>query len=72
MTSQTTETLTLTPPEPIAAIEPEQAYAMVKLEDEQKNSLDERVKEFVTAIISHNIGSDDFKQQIDAVHAMGN
>ncbi len=64
-------TLVLSPPEAVKAVAPEKAYEMVSLNDDEKQSLNERVHEFVNAIISLDIHSDDFKEKLNAVHAMG-
>ncbi len=64
--------MVLTPPEPVAVIEPEQAYEMVQLKPEDISSLDQRVKEFVSSIVELDVQSDEFKSQLNALHAMGN
>ena len=61
----------LEPPEPIVRVEPEQADDMVTLSDNDKAALNERVQTFVEAVVSLDVHSDEFKSQVDAVHAMG-
>ncbi len=63
--------ITLEPPRPIARVEPQEADEMVTLSDEDKTHLNERVHTFVDAVVSLGVHSEEFKAQVDAVHAMG-
>jgi len=70
------ETLTppevLTPPHPVEPVSNEKAATMVPVSDEQKQTLHARVDEFVGLVLQHDVHSDEFKTQVDAVHALGN
>lgn len=62
----------LTPPEPVHEISESQAATMVPISDEQKAALADRVAEFITLVVDSDVQSDQFKQQVDAIHALGN
>lgn len=70
------ETLTppevLTPPKPVEPVSNEKAATMVPVSDEQRQALHQRVNEFIGLVVQHDVQSDEFKAQLDAVHALGN
>jgi len=72
MTTATTPTLTLSPPEPVGTVSPEQAATMVKLNPDVKAKLDAQVNEFVGSLLSLDVHSDAFQGRINSVHTLGN
>jgi len=62
---------TLRAPEPVSEISEEQAQAMVPITEEQIKSLNERVEEFINLVISLDVQSDGFKEQVDSIHSLG-
>ncbi|MCP5158734.1 MAG: toxic anion resistance protein [Gammaproteobacteria bacterium] len=61
----------LTPPAPVASVAPEQAHNMVKLDPETVASLNTRVREFVSAMLTLPPHSDEFKDKIANIHNLG-
>ena len=61
----------LTPPAPVTPVAPEQAHGMVKLAPETVNSLNARVKEFVSAVLTLQPHSDEFKTKVANLHNLG-
>jgi len=61
----------LTPPAPVTPVAPEQAHSLVKLEPETVNSLNARVKEFVSAIMTLQPHSEEFKTKAASIHNLG-
>ncbi|HRY15483.1 MAG: toxic anion resistance protein [Candidatus Competibacteraceae bacterium] len=61
----------LTPPAPVTPVAPEQAHGMVKLEPETIASLNHRVQEFVSAVLTLHPHSDEFKTKVAHVHNLG-
>jgi uncharacterized protein YaaN involved in tellurite resistance len=66
-----TETLTLTPPEPVNTIAPEQATSMVKLDSNTLAKLDDKVKSFVDDIVQLDTHSEEFIGKVNSIHALG-
>jgi uncharacterized protein YaaN involved in tellurite resistance len=64
--------LLLTPPQPVAPVEKEQAAGMVKLEPAKLAELDVKVEQFVNAILNEPVHSDAFKSKISGVHTLAN
>ncbi len=62
----------LQPPEPIKAVNKEEVHGMVPIEEEKKTELDQRVAEFVNAVISNDVQSTEFKDRVAAIHGMAN
>ncbi len=62
----------LTPPSPIAAIEPERAEGLVKLQPAKIEELDKKVEEFVNLILREQTQSEAFKTKISGVHTLAN
>ena len=48
-----------------------QADGMVKLSDQEAARLDIKVNEFITAVLSLDVHGDDFKDKVNAIHALG-
>ncbi len=72
MTSATGPSLTLTPPEPVGTVTPDQAATMVKLSPDVKAKLDAQVTEFVNGLLSVDVHSEAFQGRINSVHTLGN
>ena len=66
-----TETLTLTPPEPVKTVAPEQATSMVKLDGNTLAKLDDKVKSFVDGIVQLDTHSAEFIGKVNSIHALG-
>lgn len=65
--------LVLTPPQPVAVVEKEQAHGMVPIPAEKIPELEKRVEEFVNAIIgSDSVQSPDFQERLNAIHSLAN
>ncbi|HEY6224128.1 MAG TPA: toxic anion resistance protein [Gemmatimonadales bacterium] len=63
--------LTLTPPEPVAAVAPEQAATLVKLSPQVTSKLDAQVKDFVDRLLTLDVHSEAFQGQLNSIHAIG-
>lgn len=61
----------LTPPAPVTPVAPEQAHSLVKLESETVNSLNARVREFASAVLTLPPHSDEFKTRVASIHNLG-
>ncbi|MGL6261477.1 toxic anion resistance protein [Vibrio sp. WXL210] len=64
--------ITLTPPAAVPVVEKEKAAGMVPLTDDQKENLLVKASLVTKTIVEKSIMDQDFKSQVDAVHAMGN
>jgi uncharacterized protein YaaN involved in tellurite resistance len=75
MASQTetaTETkLKLDAPEPLVAVQPEQAAGLVPLREEQRSQLEEKVDAFIADLVSVDANSPEFGKKIDQLTSMG-
>jgi uncharacterized protein YaaN involved in tellurite resistance len=71
--SQHLPEIVLSPPEPVAAVAPQQLEkgGPVPLADEERQRLDERVGGFVSDLLSAPLESEAFKERIDAIVRMG-
>ncbi len=65
------ETLTLTPPEPVKPVAPEQASSLVKLDEKTIAKLDERVTSFIDNIVQLDSHSPEFIGKVNSIHALG-
>ena len=63
---------TLTPPVPVAVVEPSTADSLVKLEPGKIEELDKRVEQFVSIILAEQVQSEAFKTRISGVHTLAN
>ncbi len=71
-TATTTETkLTLEPPAPVAAVEPEQAAGLVPIDDQVKSKLDTVVDKFVAELVAADANSPEFGKKVDELTNMG-
>jgi uncharacterized protein YaaN involved in tellurite resistance len=74
------ETTTLTPPErelltPPAAVtvpDKEEAARMVPVTEEQRDRLEQKVQEFIDIVVNVDVGSEAFKEKVNAIHKLGN
>lgn len=62
----------LAAPEPVKAVEREQADGMVKLDNPVLDRLDAKAAEFVESVLSHQVNSEAFKDKLATIHNMGN
>lgn len=63
---------TLTPPAPVAVVEPSNADSLVKLEPGKIEELDKKVEQFVGIILAEQVQSEAFKTRISGVHTLAN
>jgi uncharacterized protein YaaN involved in tellurite resistance len=61
----------LTPPEPVAAVDPQDAAGRVSLPSEETQRLDRQVGEFVGDLTTLDPHGGDFKTRVDAILALG-
>jgi uncharacterized protein YaaN involved in tellurite resistance len=64
-------TITLTPPDPVPVVAPQQAAGLVPIDDGTRSKLDERADAFVADLIAQDAASPAFGQRIDQLTAMG-
>lgn len=62
---------TLTPPEPVPNVAPEQAAGLVPVSSEQKSKLDTKVDAFVNELVSVDANSPQFGEKVDQITRMG-
>ena len=66
-----TEGLTLTPPDPVPVIQPERAAGLVPVADDQKSKLQQRVDEYVEDLVAQDAASPEFGRRVDQITNMG-
>ena len=66
------QTEVLSPPAPVKVVEKEAAASMVKLDMDTVNKLDVKVDQFLKTVLSMDLQSDDFKEKVANIHALGN
>ena len=64
-------TLTLTPPDAVPMVRPEQAIGLVPVSDDKKSKLDEKVDSFVADLIASDANSPEFGKKVDQITNMG-
>ncbi len=64
-------TLTLTPPDPVPMIRPEQAVGLVPVTDDKKSKLEQKVEAFVADLLAADANSPEFGQKVDQLTNMG-
>lgn len=62
---------TLTPPDPVPAVQAEQAIGLVPVTSEQKSKLDTKVDAFVNDLVSADANSPEFGEKVDQITRMG-
>ncbi|MFN9580063.1 MAG: toxic anion resistance protein [Novosphingobium sp.] len=74
-TPTTTETaaptITLTPPDPVPVVAPEQAVGLVPVAEDAKSKLDQRVDAFVADLLASDANSPEFGKKVDQITNMG-
>ena len=65
-------TISLTPPEPVKEVPTSEADQMVTLDKSQIPELDAKVDAFVNHVITNPVQSDEFKQNVQTIHNLGN
>jgi uncharacterized protein YaaN involved in tellurite resistance len=63
--------ITLTPPDPVPVVAPEQAIGLVPVTSEQKSKLDEKVDSFIADLVAHDANSPEFGKRVDQLTNMG-
>ncbi len=63
--------ITLTPPDPVPVVAPEQAAGLVPISDENKGKLAARVDAFVADLVASDANSPEFGQKVDQITNMG-
>jgi uncharacterized protein YaaN involved in tellurite resistance len=72
MSDQSSDALALTPPQPVAPVEPESADSRVKLPPEEQAKLDAQVQQYVGDLSSLDVDGDEFKKRVAAMEQLGN
>ncbi len=67
----TASPLTLTPPEPVPVVLPEQAVGLVPVSEENRSKLTTRVDTFVADLVAQDANSPEFGQKVDQLTNMG-
>jgi uncharacterized protein YaaN involved in tellurite resistance len=62
---------TLTPPDPVPQVAPEQAIGLVPITTEQKSKLETKVDAFVHDLVSADSNSPEFGEKVDQITRMG-
>jgi uncharacterized protein YaaN involved in tellurite resistance len=70
-TATATPSLTLTPPDPVPVIAPEQAVGLVPVSAQSKSVLEQKVDSFVADLIAQAANSPEFGQKVDQLTNMG-
>ena len=63
--------ITLTPPDPVPVVAPEQAVGLVPVADDAKSKLDQRVDAFVNDLLASDANSPEFGKKVDQITNMG-
>jgi len=67
----TASAFSLTPPDPVPQVAPEQAAGLVPVSEEQKSRLDMKVDAFVNELVSVDANSPQFGEKVDQITRMG-
>ena len=67
----TATAFSLTPPDPVPQVAPEQAVGLVPVTTEQKSKLDTKVDAFVNELVSVDANSPQFGEKVDQITRMG-
>jgi uncharacterized protein YaaN involved in tellurite resistance len=62
----------LSPPAPVKPVEKEAAASMVKLDMDTINKLETKVDQFLSTVLSMDLQSEEFKEKVANIHALGN
>jgi uncharacterized protein YaaN involved in tellurite resistance len=66
-----TQTITLTPPDPVPVVAPEQAIGLVPVSADNKSKLELKVDAFVADLIASDANSPEFGKKVDQITNMG-
>ncbi|KPJ93801.1 MAG: toxic anion resistance protein [Gammaproteobacteria bacterium SG8_11] len=66
------QTEALSPPAPVKPVEKEAAASMVKLDMDTINKLEAKVDQFLNTVLSLDLQSEEFKEKVANIHALGN
>ncbi len=69
--TETISDLKLTPPDPVAVVQPAQAAGLVPVTDEQQSKLAQRVDAFVNDLVAQDVNSPEFGKRVDQLTNMG-
>lgn len=70
-TATATDTLNLTPPDPVPPVARDKAAGLVPLDDEKRSKLDEKVGAFVADLVAQDANSPEFGVRVDQLTSMG-
>lgn len=70
-TATASPAITLTPPDPVPVVAPEQAIGLVPVTADQKSKLEEKVEGFIADLVSHDANSPEFGKRVDQLTNMG-
>ena len=70
-TATAAPSITLTPPDPVPAIVPEQAVGLVPVAPEAKSRLEQKVDGFITDLVAQDPASPEFGKRVDQLTNMG-
>jgi uncharacterized protein YaaN involved in tellurite resistance len=65
------KTFALTPPEVLEPVPDSQAGSLVTVKPERQQALEQKAEQFITALMSADVNSADFKQKLDQAFALG-
>ncbi|MFK4792677.1 toxic anion resistance protein [Sphingobium sp. ZW T5_29] len=71
ITATATDTLNLTPPDPVPPVARDKAAGLVPLDDEKRSKLDEKVGAFVADLVAQDANSPEFGVRVDQLTSMG-
>ena len=69
--TEASQDLTLTAPEPVAPIVPDRAAGLVPLEDDARTKLDAKAQAFVADLVAQDVNSPAFGTRVDQIADMG-
>jgi uncharacterized protein YaaN involved in tellurite resistance len=71
MATDPAPSITLTPPDPVPVVAPQQAAGLVPIADETRSKLDQRVDAFIADLVAQDAASPEFGKRVDQLTAMG-
>jgi uncharacterized protein YaaN involved in tellurite resistance len=70
-TTQTADTLILTPPDPVPTVAPERAAGLVPIDEGKRSKLDDKVDSFIAELAALDSNSPEFGAKVDQITNMG-
>jgi len=70
-TTQTADTLNLTPPDPVPTVAPEKAAGLVPIDEGKRSKLDDKVDSFIEELAALDSNSPEFGAKVDQITNMG-